>query len=181
MNCNGIRHSRPNTIVLLLALALLCSIASYSRVVKLTAKGVSSSLVDGYDLDAPSSFEDAAATSDSIKYNNRNLLDEAEFIIQKSYAETYARMFPCPEGVIEQHCIKLVVQHLHDAHQNNNNVSKPMKDDAYNFKVPTSHPYPWWFQTLLRDIPSNGSYGWWHHFRTNSTSPPLKFCAIGSF
>eukprot|EP00571_Detonula_confervacea_P000983 CAMPEP_0172330648 /NCGR_PEP_ID=MMETSP1058-20130122/61513_1 /TAXON_ID=83371 /ORGANISM="Detonula confervacea, Strain CCMP 353" /LENGTH=273 /DNA_ID=CAMNT_0013047873 /DNA_START=497 /DNA_END=1318 /DNA_ORIENTATION=- len=106
-------------------------------------------------------------------------IDEAEFIIQKSYGETYARMPPCKEGMIEKECIALVVKHLHQNQNQNNATANHVKQNSHYFQVPSDHPYPWWFETLLRDIPTNGAYGSWHHFSTLSTDPPLRFCAIG--
>ena len=46
--------------------------------------------------------------------------------------------------------------------------------------IPTSHPFHGGFkqfQTLLRDLPTSGAYGFWHHFST--TEPTFNFCTIG--
>ncbi|KAL3810158.1 hypothetical protein ACHAXA_004274 [Cyclostephanos tholiformis] len=56
----------------------------------------------------------------------------------------------------------------------------PSSSSRRRFVVRDDHPYPWWFVTLLRDLPSSGVYGPWHELDTSSTIPrPLKFCAIG--
>lgn len=163
---------RPSTIVLFAAI-FACSIISYSHIMKLTAH-LSSSLLElesGFEADAPSLL----TTQQQQRSISRYPIDEAEFIIQKSYAETYARMFPCKDEIVEKECIAQVVKHL-------TTTVDGEEDEQYSqhhFQVPSDHPYPWWFQTLLRDIPTNGAYGPWHHFSTLSTDPPLRFCAIG--
>jgi len=89
-------------------------------------------------------------------------------------------MYNCPDDVIEKECILQVVEkqteQLQLQNQNTTNINTNAK-----YKVPIDHPYPWWFQSLLRDIPTNGAYGFWHHFSTIATKSqhPIKYCAIG--
>lgn len=181
--------SRWRAPIALLLLASAYSITSLHRV------SLSSSLLleSDADLDMPSSLTNKNANiQPQQSTSNAHPIDEAEFIIQKSYAETYARMLPhCKEGMIEKKCIASVVENLHLQHHANQNNATDDNDDATTtpnvkqnsyFQVPSHHPYPWWFQTLLRDIPTNGAYGPWHHFDTLSTddsTPALRYCAIG--
>jgi hypothetical protein len=100
--------------------------------------------------------------------------DEADDIVRRSYANSYARLVPCNDddddgnakgaGKGELWNPKLwkscVVRNL--AHFNNTNSTAPS--------------IPWWLLTLLRDTQRNMAYGPWHRFGT--TEPPLNFCAI---
>ena len=153
-----------------LLLLILCSLIFYSHVIKFN-KTSSSSLFDDVDLDAPTlsvaTTDEYTPISSATTYPIR---DEADYIIQKSYTETYARiMYHCQDdNVIEKDCIALIVENME--HE---------KQETTNNSTTTAHTYPWWFRTLLRDIPTNGAYGFWHHFSTNATYPSIKFCAIG--
>eukprot|EP00956_Cyclotella_meneghiniana_P025717 scaffold54255_cov51-Cyclotella_meneghiniana.AAC.1 len=102
-------------------------------------------------------------------------MDEAHFIIQHAYAETYGRMADCNDDLVESACIQMIVDQFKQQSTEYNRQSI----DSDNLNVSAIQPLPWWFQTLLRDIPTNGAYGFWHHFSTSSTVPPMKFCAIG--
>jgi hypothetical protein len=54
------------------------------------------------------------------------------------------------------------------------------RSSSSQFVADENQPYPWWYVTLLRDLPTNGNYGPWHTLDTSSTRPnPLRFCAIG--
>ena len=157
-------------IVLLFASTLLCSIISYTYILNLVHQHHNSSLslpIDIIDIDAPS--------------NQQPIVDEADFIIRKSYSESYGRMFTCPDGIIEKDCIAKVVENIKKQQQSSQNkTASTYNEEVHQNAQPSQHPYPWWFTTLLRDIPSNGAYGFWHHFSTVSTNTtPIKFCAIG--
>ena len=156
---------------IILLLLILCSAIFYSHVIKFNTTS-SSSLLDAdiyIDIDAPTlsvaTTDEYTPISSTPTYPIR---DEADYIIHKSYTETYARMFNCQDNIIEKDCIALIVA----------NIINYKKEETTN-NTATAHTYPWWFQTLLRDIPSNGAYGFWHHFSTNATYPSIKFCAIG--
>ncbi|KAL7549922.1 hypothetical protein ACHAWF_013174 [Thalassiosira exigua] len=163
----GTTRHHPSTIALL-ALALAYSIVILSRVVKLTRLPAPD---DESVADLPSTWEAAPERRPA------GPMDEADFIIQRSYAETYARMYPCKDEV-EKDCIQLVVEHMEAQNAQNEKPPPRMRQNS-RFQVPVDHPYPWWFQTLLRDIPDNGAYGFWHHFSTFGTETPIRFCAIG--
>ena len=144
----------------------------------------------------------------NMKMQQQQPIDEAQFIIQKSYAESYGRMMSCEPHIIEKDCIKLVIDDImmkqQQAYLNNVNgssantmnatspedviaipkvssslVSHNSKSTYFQQQIPDDHPYPWWFTTLLRDILTNGAYGPWHHFSTVGTTPPIRFCAMG--
>ena len=100
--------------------------------------------------------------------------DEADLIIQRAYAQTYARMADCEDNVIEKDCIARIINEFQQ--QQTENIRN---EQQHLIGTNNQKPLPWWFQTLLRDIPSNGSFGFWHHFSTSSTTPPVRFCAIG--
>lgn len=144
----------------------------------------------------------------NMKMQQQQPIDEAQFIIQKSYAESYGRMMSCEPHIIENDCIKLVIddiimkqQHVLQQQQRayiNNTMNANAPEDvifvsklsslsssqnsistSIQQSIPDDHPYPWWFTTLLRDILTNGVYGPWHHFSTVGTTPPIRFCAMG--
>jgi hypothetical protein len=118
-------------------------------------------------------------------------LDEAEFIIRKSYAETYGRMPRCGDDAIGRDCIALAVEGMDPRRRGDEGGGSDSSTSAAfaaagesldrrpRFLVPDHHPYPWWFVTLLRDVARNGVYGPWHRLDTIATDPPLRFCAIG--
>ena len=97
--------------------------------------------------------------------HNTHTLDEADYIIQRAYDETYAQMADCKDNEVEKDCIKTVI-HQFNKRRNQNNTDLALQ------------PMPWWFQTLLRDIPTNKAYGLWSHFSTNFANKLVKFCAI---
>ena len=109
-------------------------------------------------------------------------IDEAQFIIHKSYAESYGRMMKCDETSIERDCIKLVIDDIMMKNQQQQQQQQQGNTTHTNIDIASNEdimPYPWWYTTLLRDILTNGAYGPWHHFSTRSTNPPIRFCAIG--
>lgn len=85
--------------------------------------------------------------------------DEADYIIRKSYLNSYAHILPCNNSTKEKDCLTKTLNHF--------------KSKSTRTTLP---PVPWWFKTLLRDVVSNGAYGFWHHLST--TDPPLNFCTI---
>ena len=102
--------------------------------------------------------------------------DEADLIVRRSYARSYAHIRPCtPDAPEKKECMKLTWDYLDKAEAggNANAINNATADTADG--PPDS--VPWWFRTLLRDVQSNGAYGFWHHFYT--TQPPLNFCTIG--
>ena len=140
--------------------------------------------------------------------------DEAEFIVAKAYAETYGRMTRCDADVVGKDCIAIIVEEMdrvrRDERPQNATFAAAAVDENDDdddgggrrtsdpathsrYIVPPDHPYPWWFATLLRDMPTNGVFGPWHELTTanladttmntddgtTSTSTPLKFCSIG--
>jgi hypothetical protein len=144
--------------------------------------------------------------------DGEEILDEAEFIIAKAYAETYGRMTQCNTDVVGKDCIANIAEEMdrarrrqlqnvtfaaiHDESDNDNDEDGQRRSDPATYSryiVPPDHPYPWWFTTLLRDMPTNGVFGPWHELTTanlaantvntdditTSTSTPLKFCSIG--
>ena len=155
--------SSSRTTILFIIILIICSTISYTYVTNLTT----STLPDDIDFDAPY----------STTQQQHQPYDEANYIIHKSYSETYARMYNCPDDVIEKDCILQIVEKQTEQLQNQNATNFNTKA---KYQVPNNHPYPWWFQSLLRDIPNNGAYGFWHHFSTIATSSqPIKYCAIG--
>mmetsp|Transcript_1660 Transcript_1660/g.3676 ORF Transcript_1660/g.3676 Transcript_1660/m.3676 type:complete len:421 (-) Transcript_1660:445-1707(-) len=103
--------------------------------------------------------------------------DEANTIIRKSYEETYAHILPCEDDIRPSSgkaCMQKTIDYF-----NTPTITKDLHNTANNsstYTISTIPTIPWWFQTLLRDIPTNGAYGFWHHFYT--TQPPLNFCTI---
>ena len=109
------------------------------------------------DYDAPTSI-----VSNDVKDGDDD--DEAMRIIKRSYAKTYAHILPCADNEEGQTCMKKTTAFFNKKSINANGTS-------------TIPSIPWWFQTLLRDIIKNGSYGFWHKFR--ASNPPINFCTIG--
>jgi len=88
--------------------------------------------------------------------------DEADTIIQRSHDKSYAHILACDEGNPSgKACMKKTLDYFNTAGNHTNNIPS----------------IPWWFQTLLRDIQDNGTYGYWHHFFTST--PAFNFCTIG--
>jgi hypothetical protein len=101
--------------------------------------------------------------------------DEADDIIRRSFANSYARLLPCHDDSDDdargrgesalwnpklwKSCVTRNLVHF-------NNITN-------NGTAPT---IPWWLLTLLRDTTRNMAYAPWHRFGT--TNPPLNFCAI---
>ncbi|KAL3801054.1 hypothetical protein HJC23_002347 [Cyclotella cryptica] len=178
---NRAPHQSRRTIALALSASFALSIISYYNTLKLST--ASSLVLVGNDV--PSSLLDPRSLLPLYRNSGTNPLDEADFIIQRAYAETYARMAPCKGNEIETDCIRTVVNHFNQQKNEHNQQITEQLDNSSQIESILSHPnskltpLPWWFQTLLRDIPINGAYGFWHHFSTSSTTPPIKFCAIG--
>lgn len=147
--------------------ALSFSILAYHHTIHLTVMSSSSKL----DVNSLPLLRHEASTTQ----HDHGPMDEADFTIQRSYAETYVRMTDCNEDIIESACIQTIIDQFKQQSTEYNGQST---DSDNNSNAPMQ-PLPWWFQTLLRDIPTNGAYGFWHHFSTSSTVPPMKFCAIG--
>eukprot|EP00581_Thalassiosira_minuscula_P012189 CAMPEP_0183715056 /NCGR_PEP_ID=MMETSP0737-20130205/9419_1 /TAXON_ID=385413 /ORGANISM="Thalassiosira miniscula, Strain CCMP1093" /LENGTH=417 /DNA_ID=CAMNT_0025944113 /DNA_START=461 /DNA_END=1714 /DNA_ORIENTATION=- len=92
--------------------------------------------------------------------------DEAMAIIRRSYESSYAHILPCEDTMdpdAGKACMTKTLKHFTTPGPGGNYTSLPS--------------IPWWFQTLLRDIQNNGSYGWWHHYYTST--PPFHFCTFG--
>lgn len=117
-------------------------------------------------------------SSSATNGDDDNNYDEADYIINRSFQQTYAHMLPCDDisswkqsretSSIARKCMERTRDYI----INNNS------DNNHNITV------PWWFRTLLRDITATGAYGGggggvfgpWHHFDT--TDPPLNFCTM---
>ena len=87
--------------------------------------------------------------------------DEADYIIRRSYLNSYAHILPCNNSTNEKDCLVKTL-----------NLFSPTTESAKQ----TLPSIPWWFKTLLRDTVKNGAYGFWHHFST--TDPAINFCTI---
>eukprot|EP00956_Cyclotella_meneghiniana_P026206 scaffold56133_cov71-Cyclotella_meneghiniana.AAC.5 len=148
--------------------SLFFSILAYYHTIQLTVTSSSSQLDENI---LPLLRHEASP----ITQNDNGPMDEADFIIQRAYAESYGRMADCNDDLVESACIQMIVDQFKQQSTEYNRQSI----DSDNLNVSAIQPLPWWFQTLLRDIPTNGAYGFWHHFSTSSTVPPMKFCAIG--
>ena len=88
--------------------------------------------------------------------------DEADRIIRRSFDSSYAHILPCADDEEGKDCMKKTVEFF-------NRPGLGNRTDVPDI--------PWWFQTLLRDVMTNGAYGFWHHFYT--TKPAFHFCTIG--
>lgn len=129
--------------------------------------------------------------------------DEAEFIINRSFQRTYAHILPCDVDTIGLRCIQKTIDFFKPRKRsavtmpplsiateggansesdaiddnvggNDDDTSITVQDETDTTTLPPS--IPWWFQTLLRDLPKNGAYGWWQTLTT--ANPPLQFCSI---
>ncbi|KAL7505260.1 hypothetical protein ACHAXN_002762 [Cyclotella atomus] len=105
--------------------------------------------------DDMSSEWSAASTSPNVVSTRLDNEDEADYIVRTSYQKSYAHILQCEDHAIEGRCI-----------------SKSLK----YFDQKNTPSIPWWFKTLLRDVNTNGAYGFWHHFTT--TDPAINFCTI---
>lgn len=105
-----------------------------------------------------------ATPTNDLKEGYNDEYDEADTIIQRSYAQSYAHILPCDEHAPSGRlCMKKTLDYFNDSTANNTTISPTI---------------PWWFQTLLRDTRNNGVYGHWHHFTTTNPSFDLQFCSI---
>eukprot|EP00804_Cyclotella_cryptica_P022822 CCRYP_005028-RA/>CCRYP_005028-RA protein AED:0.33 eAED:0.33 QI:403/1/1/1/1/1/2/72/434 len=96
--------------------------------------------------------------------------DEADSIVRRAYERTYAKILPCSDDRSGEDCI-METRTLYKPPPTND-----VDDDDSVEALNPALSIPWWFQTLLRDIPKSGIYGHWHYF--NSASPPMQFCSI---
>lgn len=97
--------------------------------------------------------------------------DEADVIIRRSYDKSYAHILPCDEDAPSgKACMKKTYDYF-------NPPTTTGTGDGGNHTKITIPSIPWWFQTLLRDIQANLTYGPWHHLFT--TTPAFNFCTIG--
>lgn len=67
--------------------------------------------------------------------------DEADYIIRRSYMNSYAHILPCHNATTEKNCLVQTLNHFN-----------PSTEGARR-ALP---PVPWWFRTLLRDAVANG-------------------------
>jgi len=177
---NTAPHQSRKTIALAFSASLALSIMAYYNALSLTT---SSLMLVGDDVPLPSI--DPRSSRPLYRKGGSNPMDEADYIIQRAYAETYARMAPCRDDYIETDCIQTVVNHFNQQKiEQNQQILEQLDNSSRNESMSSNTeskltPLPWWFQTLLRDVPINGAFGFWHHFSTTSTTPPIKFCAIG--
>lgn len=114
--------------------------------------------------------------------------DEADVIIQRSYANSYAHLLPCEDegddakspaavGMTSELWNPKLWTTCMKKNLLNFNNERPVDRNSTTSTSSTPPPsIPWWLQTLLRDTQKNGAHGFWHHFST--TSPPLHFCSI---
>lgn len=118
----------------------------------------------GFDAPLESSENTVRTASPNSFIGHQHRLDnedEADYIIRKSYLNSYAHILQCNNSTTEKNCLMQTLQHFN-----------PTTETAKR-ALP---PVPWWFQTLLRDTVANGAYGFWHHFST--TNPAFNFCTI---
>ncbi len=121
--------------------------------------------------------------------------DEADVIVRRSYANSYAHLLPCEDGGGAAKKSPAAVVGMTTSEELWNpklwttcmrknllrfNNERPAVDGNSTTNTSSSTPpppsIPWWLQTLLRDTQTNGAHGSWHYFST--TSPPLHFCSI---
>lgn len=91
--------------------------------------------------------------------------DEADRIVRRAYERTYAEILPCGNDIDGKECIQQSIEYY-----------KPSSMDHNNLAAAKRQSFPWWFQTLLRDLPESGAFGPWHQM--NAASPPIQFCTI---
>ena len=111
-----------------------------------------------YDTISPEIYTNNEEEYTNIKpVLNEEEYDEADMIIRRSYEKSYAHIQPCNESERGKECMRKTLDYIN--------------------QINTTQSFPWWFQTLIRDVIDNGSYGFWHHFTT--TNPSINFCTIG--
>ena len=100
-----------------------------------------------------------------VLQNHDAQMDDANAIVKRAYERTYGKILPCDNDMNGEDCITKTMTHF----------KPPIKKDEKNLpSLQTS--IPWWFQTLLRDLPGSGVYAGWSMM--NSVSPPIQFCGI---
>mmetsp|Transcript_7931 Transcript_7931/g.13803 ORF Transcript_7931/g.13803 Transcript_7931/m.13803 type:complete len:393 (+) Transcript_7931:82-1260(+) len=106
--------------------------------------------------------------------------DEASSIVRRAYELTYAHMVPCDETLKGLDCWQKTIDYFQP-----HNRKFPLDDapnEAGSSTTDKSNPsttppsIPWWWQTFLRDLKSNGAFGHWHELST--AKPPIEFCSI---
>lgn len=93
--------------------------------------------------------------------------DEVDAIVRRAYGRTYAKIPSCTDNISGEECIAEAAMHF----------KSPGRDKQGNAIGKNNIPsIPWWFQTLLRDLPESGVYGYWTEM--NAAFPPIQFCTI---
>ena len=138
---------------LLLPLLLLLSLSSFFLI---SNKQISIYLSDDHSSSA------VGGDTNSLIYGD----DEADFIIQRSFRQTYAHILPCDDILSSKKSDGKI------------HVAKECMLRTRDYVTSENITVPWWFQTLLRDITGRGVgvFASWHHFYT--TKPPLNFCTM---
>jgi hypothetical protein len=101
--------------------------------------------------------------------SNQNLgisEDEANYIVRRAYERT-AKILPCDENVSGEDCMQKTAKYFNPSQDD---------DESLNLENSSIPSIPWWFQTLLRDLPESGMYGDWHAMYP--ACPPMQFCTI---
>ena len=143
-----------------LLVLILCIILAFH----LTQQMQSIGLYADMDQFSSSYYEVDDKNNDNGDDNDNDDDDKADAIIQRSYAKSYAHILPCDKDrPSRKSCIQKTVDYFNTPNAGGNYTHVPS--------------IPWWFQTLLRDLPTSGAYGFWHHFST--TEPTFNFCTIG--
>ena len=108
----------------------------------------------------------AAVGDDGDTKRNNRQYDDADFIIRRSFHQSYARILPCDDNPSWMKA------------GDTTSIAKECIQQTRDYITSGNGTVPWWFQTLLRDITGKGGgvYVPWHHFYT--TEPSLNFCTI---
>lgn len=105
-----------------------------------------------------------AALTPLVSQPFNSQIEDADAIVKRAYERTYGKILPCEDDLNGEECIMKTMTHF----------KPPTKEDGKMHSIRTS--IPWWFQTLLRDLPDSGVYESWSTM--NSASPPMQFCGI---
>jgi len=108
-------------------------------------------------------------------------LDEADCIIRKAYEKSYAHILSCGDdqpGISPRGCIEKTQKYIHNLFKiyDTDNIDNTESQNNNSTRNSPASSIPWWFHTLLRDLPTSGAYGPWHHFTT--IDPAFHFCTI---
>jgi hypothetical protein len=108
----------------------------------------------------------SSAEVGSVGTNSTSQYDDADFIVRRSFQQSYARILPCDDNPSWMKA------------DQTNSIAKICMEQTRDYTTSENVTVPWWFQTLLRDITRRGGgvYVPWHHFYT--TKPVLNFCSI---